>query len=162
MYGLDFDEMIHFITSLPFGLQFQGGGNAGNVAVAVRRLGKHEDIYVKVLTKIGSDDYGRKICKDFGDEDISIDDIVIDDIDSTPFTYVIVSEDDNTRTCIHHPLNIPLNENDFKDTWLLNYNLCKPVDLLFLDSRHHEGAIKAAIEARKLRIPILLDIEKIR
>ena len=45
---------------------------------------------------------------------------------------------------------------------LLNIDLCKPVDLLFLDSRHHEGAIKAAIEARNRKIPILLDMEKIR
>ena len=128
----------------------------------MRRLGKDENIYVKVLTKIGCDDYGNKISEDFKKEDITIDDIVFDDNDSTPFTYVIVSESDATRTCIHHPLQHPLNEDDFKDNWLQNIDLFKPVDLLFLDSRHHEGAIKAAIEARNCKIPILLDMEKIR
>ncbi|CAF4015955.1 unnamed protein product, partial [Rotaria sp. Silwood1] len=72
-----------------------GGGNAGNTATCLSRLG----IQLKLLTKIGTDLNGEKILKDFQEEkniDTSL--ILIDSSVTSSLTYVIVDIETKTRT----------------------------------------------------------------
>lgn len=148
-------------------LKLQGGGNAGNVAVALQRLNHNNSeakvkVDMKLVSKIGCDVYGNQVIEEFKKENVNVSCILCDKDENTPFTYVIVDKSDNTRTCIHHPIKQQLSSNDFKEDWLTIDLTNNFINLLFLDSRHHEAALAAAEHAKKNKIPILLDIEKIR
>ena len=127
--------------------------------MAIKRLGPN--VQVKLVSKVGKDAYGLEVQKEFEREQIDLTTLLCDPNDSTPFTYVIVNQQNGSRTCIHHPLASQLSEQNFEDSWLTSSSN-NNVDLLFIDSRHHEAALAAANVARQRNIPILLDLEKIR
>lgn len=141
-------------------LETQGGGNGGNVAVGLARLHTHlpdksHGFSVRLISKMGDDLYGKMILEELVDEGVEISSIVRQS-GSSGMTFVLISEDDHSRTCIHHPLSQPFLVEELEQSWL------EEMRFLFLDSRHVEVALSVALYAKQHQIPILLDIEKPR
>lgn len=72
------------------------------------------------------------------------------------FGLVIVSKEENSRTCIFHRMPSTLMPEE------LNLQIISAADLLFLDSRYPEAAIAAAKYATDHSVPIYLDLERKR
>ena len=56
-----------------------------------------------ILTKVGSDAYGTMICDELAKDGVNIHSVVRKEGITSPFTYVIVDTEGQTRTCIHTP-----------------------------------------------------------
>lgn len=83
-------------TSQP--LSVQGGGNAANALVAAARLGLEPALF----SKLGNDANGDAIVAELEAEGVDTR-AVLRGEGSSPFTYIIVDQQANTRTCIHTP-----------------------------------------------------------
>jgi sugar/nucleoside kinase (ribokinase family) len=128
------------------------GGNTGNSLVALSRLG----VACKISTKVGKDTYGKAIIDDFKAEGIDCTTIVEKPGVTTAFVYIIVCEKSKTRTCIHSPSNEEYLPEDFDEIQL------DGIQLVHLDGRNSNAAMKAAALASARGIPIVLDAEKER
>ncbi len=132
----------------------QGGGNAANTMTALSRLG----VRACMLTKVGSDVNGDNVIQGLKNEFVSTKHIVRYD-GPTGFSYVIVEELLNTRTCIHTYAEEALVPEDLPDCGVLS---AEEVDLVHLDSRMTVAAIELALRAKSQNVPITLDVEKDR
>jgi sugar/nucleoside kinase (ribokinase family) len=136
-----------------------GGGNAGNTAMAISRLG----ITPTLITKVGKDSNGEAIINEFSDTCTITDCIISSSKTPTACTFVIVDTSTTTRTCIHTPLTEELTESDI-DSILLKLRL--PIKILHFDSRHTIAACNLATELRTMscgeNIITTIDLEKIR
>ena len=86
-------------------LETQGGGNCGNALTAAARLlsgASTSGSTVRVVSKIGTDAAGDAILKEFATDNIDTSNVLVTS-DKSPFTYIIVDRETNTRTCIHTP-----------------------------------------------------------
>ena len=86
-------------------LETQGGGNCGNALTAAARLlsgASTSGSTVRVVSKIGTDAAGDAILKEFAADNIDTSNVLVTS-DKSPFTYIIVDRETNTRTCIHTP-----------------------------------------------------------
>lgn len=106
-----------------------GGGNAGNTAMAITRLG----VTSTLVSKIGNDSNGESIINEFSETCMRCDCIISSCNTPTAFTYVIVDMSSDTRTCIHTPLTEELTESDI-DSIVLKITM--PIKVLHFDSRH--------------------------
>lgn len=70
------------------------GGPASNAASVIKKLGNEVDFY----GKIGNDVYGKSIVSCLTKEGINIEHLELKDNFHTPFSFVIVAEQNNTRT----------------------------------------------------------------
>eukprot|EP00026_Physarum_polycephalum_P011811 Phypoly_transcript_12055.p1 GENE.Phypoly_transcript_12055~~Phypoly_transcript_12055.p1 ORF type:complete len:361 (+),score=52.83 Phypoly_transcript_12055:65-1084(+) len=122
------------------------GGNAANVSVCVSRLG----IPSTIITKLGNDEIGSAVLKDFKDEKVDTSLVTIYN-GATPFSYIIVDTSNKSRTIINTP-GQDLEENE------VNHNFTSG-DLLFLDGRHSLAAKKLAKIANFQNIPVVLELE---
>ncbi|CAF3209278.1 unnamed protein product [Rotaria sp. Silwood2] len=130
-----------------------GGGNAGNTATCLSRLG----IKLKLLTKIGTDLNGEKILKDFQKEkNIDTTLILIQSSVTSPLTYIIVDIESKTRTCLYSANNEQILINNINPNWLDNINF------IHFDSRSTEAALQLAKLAKEKSILCSLDLERER
>jgi len=86
-------------------LETEGGGNCGNALTAAARLlsgASTSGSTVRVVSKIGTDAAGDAILKEFVADNIDTSNVLVTS-DKSPFTYIIVDRETNTRTCIHTP-----------------------------------------------------------
>ena len=67
--------------------------------ISLSRLG----VKSAILTKVGSDAYGNMICDELAKDGVDINTVVRKQGITSPFTYVIVDMEGQTRTCIHTP-----------------------------------------------------------
>lgn len=131
-----------------------GGGNAGNTATCLNRLG----IRVKLISKIGYDVHGEQILEGYSRE-TNLDTSAIlrqSTMVMSPFTYVIVDRQLNTRTCIFTATDEQILVDDIRADWLTD------VRFIHFDSRSTEAAVQLAILAEKHSIPCSLDLERDR
>ncbi|KAK9944943.1 hypothetical protein M0R45_010483 [Rubus argutus] len=159
--GLDF---LAAVSSYPkpddkirtTGLKVQGGGNASNALTCVARLG----LSPRVISKVADDTQGRGILEELQADGVDTSFVVVSEEGNSPFTYIIVDKQTNTRTCIHTPGYPPMIPDDLSFS-----SLSSALDgarLVCFDGRLPETALLVAQEATHRNIPILIDSERIR
>ncbi|PRQ25649.1 putative ketohexokinase [Rosa chinensis] len=159
--GLDF---LAVVSSYPkpddkirtTSLKVQGGGNASNALTCVARLG----LSPRVISKIADDTQGRGIMEELQAEGVDTSFVVVAEEGNSPFTYIIVDNETNTRTCIHTEGYPPMIPDDLSPS-----SLSSALDgarLAYFDGRLHETALLVAQEATRRNIPILIEAERIR
>lgn len=123
------------------------GGPATNAAICCAYLGSKVDLY----TPIGKHTLSEFILEDISRFPIRIIDPIAE-FDSQPvFASIITSQHTGERTIFsYHP------ENKVESTHDLNFNL-KDYSLVLFDGFHPELALELAREARKNKIPTVLD-----
>ena len=150
-------------------LEKQGGGNAANAATAAAKLGAR----VSLITKIGSDNTGDDLKMDL--ERAGVDTSAAVRGGTTPFTYIIVDEANNTRTCIHTPGSAPIQPHEIPNAdealndalwgclWKSECSLedvCSPIVLF--DGRLTEVAVSIAHAARSRDATLVVEAERLR
>jgi len=133
-------------------LSVMGGGNAANSLTACRRLG----VECSLLTKLGADDNGDLIRKELNGDGVDTGLCVSKAGLDSPFTYILVDTSTQTRTCIHTPIQEDLTPDEIPD------DVLDGVSVLHLDGRNTLAAAHLAAMANKAKVPVLLDIEKVR
>lgn len=68
-------------------------------STSLNRLG----VKTAILTKVGDDAYGTMICDELSNDGVDTHHVVRKKGINSPFTYVIVDMEGQTRTCIHTP-----------------------------------------------------------
>ena len=144
-----------------------GGGNAANTASAMALLSnasifRNEHFRVKLVSKVGDDYIGQQLKEELQKCGVDTSLVIRGEAGSTTgFTSVIVSQEEQTRTCIHTPgtcgeftLNDIASEN--LDDLFAN------VVHLHSDCRQADLSLMLANEARERNIPISVDAEKDR
>jgi sugar/nucleoside kinase (ribokinase family) len=124
------------------------GGNCSNVLRTLKQFNPNFEI--DLLSTLGNDFNSDLILKTLKQENIETKFISIQEM-KTAFTYIIVENETNTRTCIHSPS--PLD-------YQINFEIPKEIDFIFLDGRHLNAAIEFISKSNET--PILLDFEKFR
>jgi len=145
-----------------------GGGNAANTAHTMALLANasflNKVIRIKLLTKIGNDDVGRQLTEELQTAGVDLSSplfITAGGDTTTPFTTVVVSELEHTRTCIHTPGTCgELVLKDLEDVTI--DQILENVVHLHSDCRHTNLAFALAREARNRGIPVSVDAEKDR
>jgi len=160
-----------------------GGGNAANTAAAFARLSRASfarlnrnsatdggvsstsphRIRVKLLTKIGGDAIGQALCEELRNDGVDLSSpLFICEANSTsPVTTVIVSTNDNTRTCFHTPGSCgQISSDDVRAADL--EEVFRNAVLLHSDTRHTGAAALLAKEAHTRGIPVSIDAERYR
>lgn len=144
-----------------------GGGNAANTASAMALLSsasifRNEHFHIKLLTKVGDDYIGQQLKDEL--EKSGVDTTLVcrgEKGSTTSFTSVIVSQEEQTRTCIHTPGTC----GEFTPADLASENLndlFANVVHLHSDSRQADLSLMLAKEAHKRDIPVSVDAEKDR
>ncbi|KAA8499444.1 Ribokinase [Porphyridium purpureum] len=133
-------------------LDVLGGGNAANTATCLARLGAQ----VRFVSQVGTDANGQGCLDELAAEGIDVSYVCRSAQVDTPFTYVIVDEQTQTRTCIHTPSALELGPDQLDESML------DGISLVHLDGRHTLAAIQLAKWANARGIPVVLDVEKDR
>ncbi|XP_004290006.1 PREDICTED: ribokinase [Fragaria vesca subsp. vesca] len=137
-------------------LKVQGGGNASNALTCVARLG----LSPRAISKVSDDTQGRGILEELQADGVDTSFVVVAEEGNSPFSYIIVDKETNTRTCIHTPGYPPMIPDDLSPS-----SLSSALDgarLAYFDGRLHETALLVAQEATRRSIPILIEAERIR
>ncbi|KAJ7523963.1 hypothetical protein O6H91_18G070500 [Diphasiastrum complanatum] len=145
------DEKIRAIDS-----QVQGGGNVGNALTAGARLG----LKPRLISKVGNDASGNRIIAELEAAGVDTSYVVIADGGNSPFTYVIVDQEKNTRTCIHTPGQPLMEPNELSSSTITA--LLSGAKLVYFDGRLTDTALLIANEASQQKLPILVDAERKR
>lgn len=146
-----------------------GGGNAGNTASAMALL-SHASIFhkanhhfrIKLLAKVGDDTIGTQLKNELDESGVDTTWVFRGEEGSTTgVTTVIVSQGEQTRTCIHTPGTYsPLSTADLESMNL--HDLFDNVVHLHSDDRLAEASLFLAKEAHKRNILVSIDAEKDR
>jgi sugar/nucleoside kinase (ribokinase family) len=148
-----------------------GGGNAANTATAIQLLApsaflqndKRINVRTKLISKVGDDDIGKKVIEELKAAQVNLTSPLfrIAKGTTTGFTSIIVSELEQTRTCLHTPGTCgELMPQELADVNM--DDIFEHVVHLHSDARHTDVALLLAREARRRGIPVSLDVEKDR
>lgn len=104
--GLDY---ISYVDKFPeedskvrnSGHKIGGGGNVGNTATAVAKLGLCR---AALLTQVGKDANASSVLEELNRDGVDTSLVIRNEEITTPFTYILVDTTKNTRTCIHTPM----------------------------------------------------------
>jgi len=160
--GLACLDTIAFVDEFPSpdskvrstSLHNYGGGNAANTAVAISRLGK---VHVDLLTAVGNDGNGDTILQELKNENVGIHHVQRYDGDS-PWSYILVAKDSDTRTIIHQPASAQMSIDHVKTGTIKLEEYCA----VHFDCRHPEAAVYLARQCLDLGIPYSVDVERSR
>ncbi|KAH0901403.1 hypothetical protein HID58_040906 [Brassica napus] len=141
-------------------LKVQGGGNAGNAVTCAARLGLTCRLISKARIVVANDSQGKGILEELESDGVDTSFLVVSKEGNTPFTYVIVDKQTQTRTCIHTPGYPPMVPTDLPQSTMLS--ALDRASIAYFDVRLHETALVIAKEASRKKIPILVDAEKKR
>ncbi|WZZ24627.1 hypothetical protein YC2023_008028 [Brassica napus] len=141
-------------------LKVQGGGNAGNALTCAARLGLTCRLISKARIVVANDSQGKGILEELESDGVDTSFLVVSKEGNTPFTYVIVDKQTQTRTCIHTPGYPPMVPTDLPQSTMLS--ALDRASIAYFDVRLHETALVIAKEASRKKIPILVDAEKKR
>jgi len=136
-------------------LELQGGGNCGNALTAAARLG----MLPTIVSKIGADSVGDAILAEFEADGVNTDYMLRSECGKSPFTYIIVDRETNTRTCIHTPgeaFSVDEMTSELIDVVL------QDASAVYFDGRLAEAALLLAKEAKMRGIPVLVEAERLR
>jgi sugar/nucleoside kinase (ribokinase family) len=135
-------------------LTIEGGGNAANTACAIGRLGLCES---HIVTGIGTDANGPTILQGLQECHVNTEKVAQFD-GSSPFTYILVTAQDQSRTCIHQPAagDIPT---DFAKSLSITQ---EDFAAVHFDVRYPQLAVALAKQCAKAEIPYSVDVERPR
>ncbi|XP_031403260.1 ribokinase-like isoform X3 [Punica granatum] len=137
-------------------MKMQGGGDAANTLTCAARL----DLNPRLISKIADDMPGSSILRELEADGVDTSFLVVAKEGVTPFSYVIVDQKTNTRTCIFTPGHPPLQPDDLSPSNL--EDAMRGASVVYFDGRLTYTAAFVAREAARRNIPILLDAEKKR
>lgn len=145
-----------------------GGGNAANTATTMALLCRAtifiDRINVKLCSKIGDDYVGKQLIEALKQAGVDLSSPLFkvgEAGTSTGLTSIIVSELEQTRTCLHTPGTC--GEITTADVESVNLEeVFGDVIHIHTDSRHTEAALILAREAKQRGISVSIDIEKDR
>jgi sugar/nucleoside kinase (ribokinase family) len=147
-----------------------GGGNAANTATALALLSgasflrdKNMNICTKLLSKVGSDFIGKNAIEELKEAGVDLSSPLFqigEKGTTTGLTTIIVSELEQTRTCLHTPGTC--GELTLQDVDVEMDEIFENVVHVHSDARHTDVALLLAREARKRGISVSLDVEKDR
>ncbi|OWM62813.1 ribokinase-like [Punica granatum] len=137
-------------------MKIQGGGDAANTLTCTARLGLNP----RLISKIADDMPGSSILRELEADGVDTSVLVVAKEGVTPFSYVIVDQKTNTRTCIFTPGHPPLKPDDLSPSNL--EDAMRGASVVYFDGRLPYTAAFVAQEAARRNIPILLDAEKKR
>lgn len=124
-----------------------GGGPVGNALVVMSKLG----VATEVIGGFGSDNAGAYLLADFKKYGVGTDNATVLK-DKTSFTsYIVLSEETATRTCVFHRGNVPDEPSHLRLSAIDN------ASVLHLDGNYLESAIVAAKYAKEKGVKVSLD-----
>jgi sugar/nucleoside kinase (ribokinase family) len=129
----------------------QGGGNIATACVAVGRLGGK----VGYHGVIGSDDNTRLILEELKREKVNTDNVEIKK-GNNPAAFIIINREKSTRTIVYSKKKVPIFGSEDVDTGVL-----KKAAVLLIDFYFEKASLRAAREAKKIGIPVVLDAERV-
>ena len=145
------EDKIRTINSL-----ICGGGNAGNSAVAISRLGHP----CALISKVGTDLHGDMILSELRREGVNVQGCISSSSTQSAFTYVIVDISANTRTCLHTPMSEELT---CSETESISSRIDLSNTIIHFDTRHTEAAASLAAQtAHETGVVVSVDLEKWR
>ena len=124
-----------------------GGGPASTAAVAISCLGGNTSF----IGYLGNDAVGASLIKKLADKGVDATQVIVIEGGRTVAPIVLV--DGNGERCIivhRHHVDVPSEK--------IKFDLSN-TDLLLVDTRWIRGSLAAAQEARKFRIPIIVDVD---
>ncbi|XP_062079448.1 uncharacterized protein LOC133783843 [Humulus lupulus] len=145
------DDKIRSTSSM-----VQGGGNAGNALTCAARLGLNP----RLASKVADDSQGKRLLEELEDDGVDTSFFAVAKGGISPFTYIIVDDQTNTRTCIHTSGYPPMKPDDLSQSSV--QSLVDGARIAYFDGRFHESALLVAQEAARRDIPILVDAERVR
>ncbi|HOL67068.1 MAG TPA: PfkB family carbohydrate kinase [bacterium] len=140
------DERIQAIS-----FQQQGGGEAATAMVTVSRLGAR----AAFIGKVGDDEFGRYSLRQLEKEGVDTSQIVVEKNSVSLISFIAVERSSGKRTIFWYRGVSPLRKTE------LNRRFIVSCSLLHLDHRHVEAGLAAATWARKARIPVTLDLDRL-
>ena len=129
------------------GVFVSGGGPVGNALVVIKKLG----IKASVSGLFANDDAGRYLISDFEKYGVDVSGAKLLDGKSTFKSYIVLSEESKTRTCVFDRGNVP------DDPSLLDYSVLDGASILHLDGNYLECAKQMAKKAKERGIKVSLD-----
>lgn len=140
------DERVRMLE-----LHRQGGGEVATALVTLSRLG----VRTSFVGKIGDDETGKFIVKEFEKENVDTSHIVIEKGGSSILAFCIVDRATGKRTILWHKGMKPLVSNELDKGFMLS------AEILHLDQHEPEAAIEAAGWFKEAGKTVVLDIDTI-
>lgn len=129
------------------GVFVSGGGPVGNALIVLSKLG----IESKVLGLFANDGAGKYLLEDFKKYGVDTSDTVLLDGKTTFSSYILLSGEKGTRTCVFDRGTVP------DDASLINLKALDGADLLHLDGNYLNCALKCAEYCKEKGILVSLD-----
>ena len=123
------------------------GGPVCNALVIASRLGAE----VEVIGAFADDDGGKFILSDFEKNGIKTKNAVTVENTDCFVSYIILSEQSGTRTCVYERGNVP------DDPQNVSFAALEGASVLHLDGNYIRSAVAAAKRARELGVKVSLD-----
>ena len=124
-----------------------GGGPVGNALVVMSKL----NVKTEIIGGFASDNAGKYILDDFEKYGVATDNVTIINGASSFTSYIVLSSDTATRTCVFDRGDVPDNPEN------LRLNVIDEASILHLDGNYLECAIVAAKYAREKGVKVSLD-----
>lgn len=140
------DERVRMLE-----LHRQGGGEAATAMVTLSRLG----VRTSFVGKIGDDELGRFVIREFERENVDTSHIVTQEGGSSIFAFIIIDKESGRRTILWHKGIRPLTPEEMDKEFMLSARI------LHLDQHEPEAAIAAAKWFKEEGKMVVLDIDTI-
>lgn len=124
-----------------------GGGPVANALVIASKL----DVPCAILNAFADDEAGKFMLSDFNKYSVDTDNVVTVKGAKSFTSYIVLSEENKTRTCVFDRGTIKDDPN------LLNYDCIKDYDVLHLDGNYLNCALTAAKFAKENGVKVCLD-----
>ena len=124
-----------------------GGGPVGNALVVMSKL----NVKTEIIGGFAADNAGKYILDDFEKYGVATDNVTIINGASSFTSYIVLSSDTATRTCVFDRGSVPDNPEN------LRLNVIDEASILHLDGNYLECAIVAAKYAREKGVKVSLD-----
>ncbi|MBR0190405.1 MAG: carbohydrate kinase family protein [Clostridia bacterium] len=124
-----------------------GGGPVGNALVVASKLG----VKTEVIGAFANDDAGKYLIEDFKKYGVKTDSVKIVDGARSFTSYIVLSRETETRTCVFDEGNVP----DEPD--IVNLSAIRGAGVLHLDGNYIKSAICAAKFAKEYGVITSLD-----
>jgi sugar/nucleoside kinase (ribokinase family) len=130
------------------------GGNCGNAICALNRMGGGS-IQCTIVSKVGNDIWGDQIINQLKKYGIHTQYIIRGQNMNSPFSYIMVNTQNQTRTIIHTPIPEYLKPSEINPASIAR------AELIFLDGRHVDGAL-ALLKHIKQGSRVYLELERLK
>ncbi len=124
-----------------------GGGPVGNALVVMSKLG----VETEVIGAFASDNAGAYLLDDFNKYSVKTENTVVVKDTSSFVSYIVLSDEKQSRTCVFDRGTVPDNPNNVK------LNAIDGATVLHLDGNYLESAIKSAEYAKAIGVKVSLD-----